>query len=206
LLLARTGAPDSRHRGLTAFIVDLRTSGVEVRAIEQANGTDELAEVAFDEVRVPADRIVGEVGRGWDVAMHILSHERGTFAWFRHCFLHQHLVGELGHGSERNDAALGEALLDLAAVTAAGHTALRTHAMDAQLGPRAAHTKLLLCEAERSVYDWVLANDPDLAVGVQSDDVAMRRQEYLFSRIVTVYGGSQQMQLETIAKQILRLP
>ncbi len=206
LLLARTGAPDSRHRGLTAFIVDLRSSGVEVRAIEQANGTDELAEVAFDEVHVPADRIVGEVGRGWDVAMHILSHERGTFAWFRHCFLHQHLVGELGNGSERDDAALGEALLDLAAVTAMGHAALQTDAMGAQLGPRAAHTKLLLCEAERSVYDWVLANDPDLAVGVQSDDVAVRRQEYLFSRIVTVYGGSQQMQLETIAKQILRLP
>ncbi|MFI5041152.1 MAG: acyl-CoA dehydrogenase family protein [Acidimicrobiales bacterium] len=65
LLLARTGPPESRHRGLTAFIVDLRSAGVEVRAIEQANGTDELAEVAFDEVRVGADRIVGELGGGW---------------------------------------------------------------------------------------------------------------------------------------------
>ena len=56
------------------------------------------------------------------------------------------------------------------------------------------------------MYDWVLASDPDLAIDVSSDEVAVRRQEYLFSRIVTVYGGSQQMQLETIAKQILRLP
>ena len=96
LLLARTGAPDSRHRGLTAFIVDLRSPGVEVRAIEQANGTDELAEVTLDEVHVPADRIVGDVDGGWAVAMHILSHERGTFAWFRHCFLYQHLLGALG--------------------------------------------------------------------------------------------------------------
>ncbi|MFV0318530.1 MAG: acyl-CoA dehydrogenase family protein, partial [Microthrixaceae bacterium] len=59
LLLARTGSADSRHRGLTALIVDLRSPGVEVAAITQANGTDELAEVAFDDVRVPADRIVG---------------------------------------------------------------------------------------------------------------------------------------------------
>jgi alkylation response protein AidB-like acyl-CoA dehydrogenase len=206
LLLARTGPPESRHRGLTAFVVDLRAPGVEVRAIEQANGTDELAEVTFDDVAVGTECVVGDVGGGWAVAMHILSHERGTFAWFRHCFLYQHLLGGLAHAEARDDAQLGTALLDLAAVTATGHAALHDHAVDAALGPRAAYTKLLLCTAERSVYDWMLAADPDLALDPHDDDVAVRRQEYLFSRIVTVYGGSQQMQLETVAKQILRLP
>jgi alkylation response protein AidB-like acyl-CoA dehydrogenase len=206
LLLARTGPPDSRHRGLTAFVVDLRGAGIAVRPIEQANGTDELAEVAFDEVHVGADCIVGEVGGGWQIAMQILGNERGTFAWFRHCFLYQHLLSSLPTGHEQHDTALGTALLDLAAVTATSHAAVQAHAAGAPLGPRAAFTKLLLCAAEQSVHDWILANDSDLAVGVQSDDVAVRRQEYLFSRIVTVYGGSQQMQLETIAKQILRLP
>lgn len=47
-----------------------------MRAIEQANGTDELAEVTFDEVFASTDRVVGEVGGGWAVAMHILSSER----------------------------------------------------------------------------------------------------------------------------------
>ena len=60
LVLARTGAPESRHRGLTAFIVDLRDPGVQVNAIEQANGTDELAEVRLDDVFVPEDRVVGK--------------------------------------------------------------------------------------------------------------------------------------------------
>jgi alkylation response protein AidB-like acyl-CoA dehydrogenase len=206
LLLARTGTPASRHRGLTAFVVDLRAPGVEVRAIEQANGTDELAEVTFDEVHVGAHCVVGEVDGGWRVAMHILGHERGTFAWFRHCFLYQHLVAGLAQAEGRDDAQLGTALLDLAAVTATVHAALYDHAAGAALGPRAAFTKLLLCTAERSVYDWMLAADPDLAIDAGDDDVAVRRQEYLFSRIVTVYGGSQQMQLETVAKQILRLP
>ncbi|HET6948906.1 MAG TPA: acyl-CoA dehydrogenase family protein [Acidimicrobiales bacterium] len=206
LLLARTGTRESRHRGLTALVVDLRDPGVEVRPIEQANGTDELAEVAFDDVVVPADRLVGEVDGGWRVAMHILSHERGTFAWFRHCFLYQHLLDRIDHAAAGHDAALGHALLDLAAVTASGHAGLEAHATGVPLGPLAAFPKLLLCAAEQSVYDWVLATDPDLAVDAAGDDVAVRRQEYLFSRIVTVYGGSQQMQLETIAKQLLRLP
>jgi alkylation response protein AidB-like acyl-CoA dehydrogenase len=206
LLLARTGTPASRHRGLTAFVVDLRAPGVEVRPIEQANGTDELAEVAFDDVLVQPERVVGEVNGGWQVAMHILSHERGTFAWFRHCFLYQHLVDCLGHATAKDDSALGNALLDLVAVTATGHAGLKAHANDVPLGPLAAYPKLLLCVAEQSLYDWVLATDPDLALDVASDELAVRRQEYLFSRIVTVYGGSQQMQLDTIAKQILRLP
>jgi alkylation response protein AidB-like acyl-CoA dehydrogenase len=206
LLLARTGTTESRHRGLTAFIVDLRSPGIEVSPIRQANGTDELAEVTFDELNIPPGRIVGELNGGWLVAMHILSHERGTFAWFRHCFLYQQLLDCAVHDTGRNDRALGEALLDLAAVTATSHAGVLSHATGAPLGPKSAYTKLLLCAAEQAVQDCVLAGDPDLAVGLQDPEVALRRQEYLFSRIITVYGGSQRMQLDTIAKRILRLP
>ena len=206
LLLTRTGDAESRHRGLTAFVVDLRDPGVEVRAIEQANGTDELAEVHFADVVVPANRMVGELGGGWAVAMHILSHERGTFAWFRHCFQYQQLFDCARSSSGRDDAALGDALLDLVAATSTGFDGITAHSQGSTLGPRAAFNKLLLCAAEQSVHDRVLAEDPDVAVGLQTPEVAVRRQEYLFSRIVTVYGGSQQMQLDTIAKQILGLP
>jgi alkylation response protein AidB-like acyl-CoA dehydrogenase len=206
LVLARTGSPESRHRGLSAFVVDLRTPGVEVRAIRQANGTDELAEVTFDDVPVPAERIVGDVDGGWTVAMHILSHERGTYAWFRHCFLSRDLLDHASRAPSACDRMLGEGLLDLAAVSATSAVALRDHAAGATLGPRAAITKLLLCNAEQAVHDAVFASDRDLAVGAQDDEVAVLRQDYLFSRIVTVYGGSQQMQLETIAKQLLHLP
>ena len=206
VVLTRTGSPESRHRGLTAFIVDLRSPGVEVSPIRQANGTDELAEVTFDEVRVDADRIVGRLDGGWAVAMHVLSHERGTFAWFRHCFMYQQLGACTDLDPGHDDRAIGDALLDLTAITAASHAGVLAHAAGTPLGPRAAFTKLLLCAGEQAVQDCVLARDPDIALGPQDDAVALLRQEYLFSRIVTVYGGSQQMQLDTIAKQILRLP
>jgi alkylation response protein AidB-like acyl-CoA dehydrogenase len=205
LVLARTGTTESRHRGVTAFVVDMRTPGVDASAIQQANGTDELAEVAFDDVYVPAERLIGEFNGGWAVAMHILSHERGTLAWFRHCFLYGHLRKSIQSG-DAEDRALGEAVLDLAAVSATSIAGVRAHAEGSPLGPRSAFTKLLLCAAEQSLNDWALAANPDLSVAVQDPTTAWLREEYVFSRIVTVYGGSQQMQLETIAKQILRLP
>ncbi len=203
LCLTRTGAPDSRHRGLTALIIDMEADGVEPRAIEQANGTDELAEVFFDDVFVPADRVVGEVDGGWAVAMHILSSERGTFCWFRHAFLYQYLRDGMAFATDAHDAATGNALLDLVAASATGYAGVTAHSTGVPLGPLAAFPKLLLCNAEQSVCDATLTFDSDLTLDVFDDHVATRRQEYLFSRIVTVYGGSQQMQLDTIAKQIV---
>jgi alkylation response protein AidB-like acyl-CoA dehydrogenase len=205
LVLARTGTLESRHRGVTAFIVDLHAPGVDVQPITIANGSDELSEVTFDDVFVPAGSVVGELDGGWAVAMHILSSERGPFAWFRHAFLYQNLRHVLGGDDPRADRDLGDVVLDLFAVTATSHQALVAHDAGAILGPRAAFTKLLLCEAERSVCDWALAQRPEIALDAEDPDTGRLRQEYLFSRIVTVYGGSQQMQLHTIAKQLLQL-
>nr|MDT0664331.1 acyl-CoA dehydrogenase family protein [Micromonospora sp. DSM 115978] len=153
---------------------------------------------------------VGDIDGGWKVAMHILAHERGGFAWFRHCFLYRQLLDNLDGVADSSaaghDGLLGQAVLDLAAVRASSSDSLGQLAAGAPLGPRAAFTKLLLAASEQSVNDWALASDPDLAIGPQDDRTSVRRQDYLFSRIVSVYGGSQQMQLDTIAKQILRLP
>jgi alkylation response protein AidB-like acyl-CoA dehydrogenase len=83
VVLARTGDAAERHRGLSVFFVDLETDGIEVRALSQANGVDELAEVTFDEVRIPRDRLVGREGGGWQIALDVLACERSTFALFR---------------------------------------------------------------------------------------------------------------------------
>jgi alkylation response protein AidB-like acyl-CoA dehydrogenase len=205
LVLARTGSLESRHRGVTAFIVDLRSPGVDVQAITLANGNDELAEVTFDDVFVPAEAVVGDIDGGWKVAMHILSSERGSFAWFRHGFLYQQLRHALGGDDPRADHQLGDAVLDLYTVTAKSHLALLDHDAGATLGPRATFTKLLLCRAERSVCDWILAQRPEIALDADDPVTGSIRQDYLFSRIVSVYGGSEQMQLHTIAKQLLHL-
>jgi len=76
-LLVRTGPPESRHRGLTWVILDLRTPGVDVRPIPTIDGNAEFAEVYYDDVRVPLANVVGEIGRGWSVALSTLALERG---------------------------------------------------------------------------------------------------------------------------------
>ncbi len=78
LLLARTGEPGDRHRGLTMFALPMHQPGVEVRKIVQITGRAEFNEVFFDNAEVPADCVIGEEGQGWQVAMTVLTAERGA--------------------------------------------------------------------------------------------------------------------------------
>jgi alkylation response protein AidB-like acyl-CoA dehydrogenase len=206
LALVRTGTPEERHRGLTMIAIDLSSPGVDVRPIRQANGTDELAEVHFADVRVPATQVVGEAGRGWAVAMFLLAHERGTLSWLRHCAFRQWLAPSTKRMREDSDRQLGAVVLQLAGVRAAAAELLDRAAHGAELGPEAAFNKLLMTRTEQSLFDLLREVD-GLRIALPGDtpEEVLQQQEYLFSRIVTIYGGSQQMQLITVARHILGL-
>lgn len=75
-VLVRTGSTDARHRGLSFLLVDASSPGITVRPIQDMRGDEPFAEVYFDDVRVPAENLVGEVNRGWYVAMSALNFER----------------------------------------------------------------------------------------------------------------------------------
>jgi alkylation response protein AidB-like acyl-CoA dehydrogenase len=74
-LLARTGE-EPRHRGLTAFVVDMRTPGITVEPLRQATGASTFNEVFLDDVVLPESALLGAVGQGWQVAMTTLMNER----------------------------------------------------------------------------------------------------------------------------------
>jgi alkylation response protein AidB-like acyl-CoA dehydrogenase len=76
LLVARTDPDAPKHAGLTYFIVDMESDGVEVRPLYQITGEAEFNEVYFDDARIPDDQRLGEVGQGWAVAMTTLMNER----------------------------------------------------------------------------------------------------------------------------------
>lgn len=75
-LLARTNSDAPKHRGLTMFIVDMRAPGVSVRPLRDMTGHAPFNEVHFDDVRIPADSVLGEVDGGWTAAVTMLGHER----------------------------------------------------------------------------------------------------------------------------------
>jgi alkylation response protein AidB-like acyl-CoA dehydrogenase len=205
-MLVRTGTAQERHRGLTMLAVDLDQPGIEVRRIRQANGTDELAEVTFDEVRVPLRQVLGEIGGGWHVALQLLTYERGTLAWPRH----SHYLARFGQGiaaaGPNDDRDLGRAHVALLGLRAVASFGVLTEASGASLGPEAAFAKLLMTRTEQDLYD-LLGRIHGISAGVHpiSPDDQLLTQEYFFSKIVTIYGGSREMQLTTIARQLLGL-
>ncbi|MDE2362849.1 MAG: acyl-CoA dehydrogenase [Hyphomicrobiales bacterium] len=76
LLIARTDPEVAKHKGLTMFFLDMKSPGVEIRPIKQANGQAEFNEVYFTDVRIPDHQRLGKVGDGWNVSLTTLMNER----------------------------------------------------------------------------------------------------------------------------------
>lgn len=76
-LAVRTGTQESRHRGLSVFLVDITTPGIRVD-VHQTLGGGTLGELTLDDVAVPADQVVGEIDGGWQILMGTLDYERVT--------------------------------------------------------------------------------------------------------------------------------
>jgi alkylation response protein AidB-like acyl-CoA dehydrogenase len=136
--------------------------------------------------------------------MYLLAHERGTLAWFRHCQFAHRLAQATNLADPDQDKALGEAVVQLAGLRATAGRQLAADAAGDALGPTTAYTKLLMTRLEQQLYDTLLQiHGPRMGLGIGSADDQLLHQEYLFSRIVTIYGGSEQMQLMTLANRVL---
>jgi alkylation response protein AidB-like acyl-CoA dehydrogenase len=81
ILLARTDGSGSKHEGLTYFLMDMHTPGVEVRPIRQITGDSEFNEIFMTDVRIPGDMVLGPVGQGWAVAITTLMNERANIGF-----------------------------------------------------------------------------------------------------------------------------
>jgi alkylation response protein AidB-like acyl-CoA dehydrogenase len=198
VLLTRT-APG--HGGITAFFLDMDTPGITVRPLRTMHGLDEFAEVFFDDVVVPAERMLGAPGDGWRLAMDLLPHERSTCFWHRIAHLFTRLDRLLAETTRPDDAALGEAYLALHTARCRSHTTQQRLAGGARLGPETSVDKVLLATAEQRLFDTVR----DLLPGVLELTDTPWRSEYLYSRAATIYGGTAEIQRNIIARRLLDL-
>ncbi len=207
VLLTRTGAPDSLHRGITALFVDMDSAGVGVRPIETMHGAPEFSEVFFDDVAVPFDRTLGAEGQGWSVAMDLLPYERSTALWHRVAYLQRRLAGLLGAApaGALEPAEVGEVAQLLFALRARSRATQRRLAAGERLGAETSVDKVLVATAEQAVFDLVADGlSTDVATG-DGPDAARWRREYLYSRAATIYGGTAEIQRNIIARRLLDL-
>ena len=207
VLLTRTGPADSRHRGITAFFVDMDTPGITVAPLEMINGVREFAEVYFDDVAVPADRILGEVDGGWAVAMSILPYERSSCFWQRIAFLYRRLeqLVAVVPDDDRASEVVGNAYVQLHALRARSRLTQHRLAAGATLGAETSIDKVLVATAEHAVYDAVRRLLPGAVEMDDSTPGALWRSEFLYSRAATIYGGTAEVQRNIIARRLLDL-
>ena len=109
--MARTGPSDgSKHAGISMLLVDMHQSGVEARPLKQMTGASEFGEVFFTDATCPVDEVLGGEGNGWQVAMLLLSFERGSSAIGQYTEFHKQWeqVVSLAHQVERGGATAAD--------------------------------------------------------------------------------------------------
>ncbi len=205
VLLTRTGPPGTpNHEAITAFFVDLDTPGITVRPLRTMHDVDEFCEVYFDDVVVPAERMLGNPGDGWRLAMDLLPYERSTCFWQRIAYLYSRfdaLIEEVKRDGQVVDSDIGETYLALHTLRCRSRATQHRLAEDQRLGPDTSIDKVLLASAEQRLFDAVR----DLLPGRIELTDDHWRTEYMYSRAATIYGGTAEVQRNIIARRLLDL-
>ncbi len=219
MLLARTDPEKPKHEGLTYFIVDMKTAGIEVRPLKQITGSSEFNEVFFTDVRIPGANRVGAIGDGWRVARTTLMNERTALAG-----ISLDPVSIFG-GSRRDPWTSYLAMLPATRPATTRQklvqtwieneikelTAFRANSArmkGAQPGPEGGVNKVF--NAEYNQRRSTLAIDAAGLNGVawlpSDKDAESRTTTFLRARAATIEGGTSEVLRNQMAERILDLP
>lgn len=220
-LLARTDGDAPRHKGITAFALDLRTPGVDVRPLREITGTTDFNEVFLDGVRIPAANVIGEVNNGWRVAMSSLGHERsGVAARGIELFT---AMDDLLRLAEETSVGGRPALDDSATRQAIGELATRVQVNAALIGLAQSrmlhHTeqpadallgKIFFSELNHDLAVFGLDLQGTDGLLVEGDEHAVAggwwQDAHLYSRAYTIAGGANEILRTQVAERGLGLP
>ncbi|WP_093806801.1 acyl-CoA dehydrogenase [Streptomyces sp. Ncost-T6T-1] len=208
ILLARTDPDAPRHRGLTYFLVDMkRARGIDIRPLREITGESLFNEVYFDDVLLPADAVVGEVGGGWRVARNTLGNERVHMAdQMTFDTGLEALIARSAGLDETVRARIGALAAEAHALACIGLRATLQQVSGSEPGAGASVRKLVQTLHQQRVAELTLELlGPQGAV----DEPAAGEQAlhgFLMSRCLTIAGGTTQIQLNVVAERVLGLP
>ena len=227
MLVARTDPDQPKHRGMTYFLLDMESDGVEVRPLHQITGEAEFNEIFFNDVRISNDRIFGEIGSGWSVAVTTLMNERVALGGG---------VPKKGTGPirdllevwEDNKESLDEVsrkvlrdkistLWSESEVLRLTNWRARENSQSGNPGPEGSVGKLLSAEMNQRIYETCVAilganglvyeagyerKRPDGLRGPGSNT----QYNFLRSRANTIEGGTSEIMRNILGERVLGLP
>ncbi|MEQ9465235.1 MAG: acyl-CoA dehydrogenase family protein [Haliea sp.] len=222
--LVRTNSEGKKQDGISFLLIDMTSPGIKVNPIVSIDNHHSLNEVEFNEVRVPVANLIGEQDKGWTYAKALLAHERTAIAGVADskrnlAETRDFAAREINGGkSLLSDPLFQKRLSDIEIeLMALEFTELRVLASVAAggaPGPESSLLKIKGTEMQQAVqelrmevaayYQGVLPNDlPSAQLGHAFGSQA--RQSYMYGRAATIYGGSNEVQKNIIAKAVLGL-
>jgi alkylation response protein AidB-like acyl-CoA dehydrogenase len=219
IVLVRTNPDVEKHKGLTMFIIDMKSPGVEVRQIHQMSGGRDFNEVYFTDVRIPDKNRLGEPGQGWSVALVTLMNERlavgGSYGPdYKEIFeFARGINSPAGEGPLIKDEAFRQKLADWI-VRAEGYKLARFRTMTALSrgqtpGPESSIGKVINANQMMDIANMAIEaqdhygiiNDPELA-----PLEGAFHQSYMFAPGLRIAGGTDEILKNIIAERVLGLP
>jgi len=194
----------------------MRSPGVTVRPLTQMTGSDEFNEVFLEDVRVPAENLVGGLHEGWTIAQTTLSHERGTSP--RQLVVHRILLNDLlalarQTGADRDPLIrqqLAQAVIEVEITKLANWRTLTQLRRTGKPGPESSLVKLFWSEMSQRLHDTAMQV---LGVAGQYWPGEPRAigngrwlRSYLYYRAASIFAGTNEVQRNIIAQRVLGLP
>jgi alkylation response protein AidB-like acyl-CoA dehydrogenase len=205
ILVTRSDPESQRHAGLTYMVVDMHSPGVEVRPLRHITGDADFNEIFFENVEVPVENVLDEIGNGWAVAMTTLLHERGTLGFALTGSLEVLVNKVVGLAKDRDvqDSRLRDMIarewVELQALKLTNYRALTKLVETGIPGPEGSVSKLQWSEA--------MQRTTKLALEIQEGEAdEWWRHGQLRTRGNTIEAGTSEILRNIIAERVLGLP
>jgi alkylation response protein AidB-like acyl-CoA dehydrogenase len=214
--LVRTSRDEKvRQKGITVLLIDLTSPGVTVRPIANLRGETDFCEVFFDDVRVPAENVVGEVDQGWEVAKSVLGHERIFLGAPTRPEIAMERLEKLAQAKGAFDdpafrARHARHRLDIYDLGSAFERFAKVLRAGGELGADVSMLKIFTTELYQRITEETLMLAGEDARFLDDIDAGNGQVDamnlFLDSRAPAIFGGSNEIQKNILAKAVLRLP
>ncbi len=221
ILVTRTNVDNPKHKGMTYFIVDMKSPGIEVRPIKQISGGANFNEVFFSDVRIPDNNRLGGVDKGWPVALTTLMNERFTIGGGMGMgggFGFEDIIrlakkSPHGNGVAFDDSSVRQRLADIylrsKGLQYAGYRAITALSRGAMPGPEAAGGKLVFGQMLQDMAALALELQGPMGglldKSVVPQDAAWQ-EAFLWAPGIRIAGGTDEVLRNIISERVLGLP